>query len=191
MQNLKSALFLDRDGVININFGYVFKKENFSWIDGIFDLVKRAKQANMLVLVVTNQSGIGRGYYSEAEFTVLNTWMLSEFERSGGHVDKVYWCPHHPDHAVGKYLKACDCRKPNIGMINQAMSEFPIDLSNSVFVGDKASDMYTAINAGIGKAYWLSTQEPDVNNLALEQPVKTLIEPLQALKDIHFSTTAR
>ncbi|MDT0594433.1 D-glycero-alpha-D-manno-heptose-1,7-bisphosphate 7-phosphatase [Glaciecola petra] len=188
MQIQKSALFLDRDGVINVNHGYVFKKENFSWIDGIFDLVKQANKANMLVFVVTNQSGIGRGYYSETEFTLLNTWMVSEFKRSGGHIDKVYWCPHHPEHAVGDYRKVCECRKPKTGMIEQALNEFAINLSSSVMVGDKASDMYTAINAELGRAYWLGAHESDMHELADQEHQKTIIQPIQALSNIRLST---
>ena len=149
----KRALFLDRDGVINVNHGYVCKIENFDWIEGIFDLVKRANAANMYVLVIKNQSGIGRGYYKESDFTDLSDWMTEQFKQQGAVIHKVYWCPHHPTKAQAQYRTDCNCRKPKIGMVEQALSDFNIDLAKSIMVGDKNSDMQLAENAGIGTAF--------------------------------------
>lgn len=186
MQSSKSALFLDRDGVINVNYGYVFKPEKFTWINGIFELVKRANEANMLVFVVTNQSGIGRGYYSEEDFLALNKWMIAEFKNADASIDSVYWCPHHPEDALGDYRVDCNCRKPKTGMIDQAIKEYSIALSNSVLIGDKASDIHTAINAGIGNAYWLGATDTMAQELAEHKSRKTIIKPLSNLNDIRF-----
>lgn len=159
----KSALFLDRDGVINVNHGYVFKTENFDWIDGIKPLAVRAKLADMLTIVVTNQSGIGRGFYSVKDFKKLSHWMTKEFDKAGAKIDNIYYCPHHPSEAVGEYKRVCECRKPQIGMIKQACTDYNIDLTTSVMVGDKASDMHFAINAGITHAYWLNPAKHEIS----------------------------
>lgn len=173
------ALFLDRDGVINLNHGYVHKVEQVEWVSGIFDLVKAANDAGYLVLIVTNQSGIARGYYSESSFLALMDWMQARFSDKGARIDKVYYCPHHPDYP-NKYPQEnisneCACRKPNIGMIEQALCEYPIDLSQSVMVGDKAVDMQMAIAAGIAKAYLLNqTTEFDCNTTTKHTQIKQI-----------------
>lgn len=158
---LQKVLFLDRDGVINVNHGYVYKKEDFSLIEGISKLIHQANTLGYLVIVVTNQSGIGRGFYSEAQFNELNDWMVYMFSQQGAHIDKVYYCPHHPTEALGHYAKICDCRKPKSGMALKAMNDFDIDLANSIMVGDKKTDIEFAMNANIPEVYWLNADEKD------------------------------
>ncbi len=148
--NKRQALFLDRDGVINVDHAYVSKKEDFHFIDGIFDLCYKAKQLNYLSFVITNQAGIGRGYYSEQDFLNLTDWMKGVFWSKGIEIDAVYFCPYHYEHGVGEYKKETDCRKPRPGMILQAAREFDIDLSHSLLIGDKISDINAGIAAGIG-----------------------------------------
>ena len=150
------ALFLDRDGVININHGYVSRPEQVDWLPGIFDLVKRANKANYLVIIVTNQSGIARGYYSEATFWSLMDWMREQFGKQGANIDKIYYCPHHPSEGQAPYRVLCDCRKPGIGMVEQALKEHAIDLGRSIMVGDKRLDMEMAVSAKIAKGYLLT-----------------------------------
>ena len=154
------ALFLDRDGVININHGYVSRPEQVDWLPGIFDLVKRANKANYLVIIVTNQSGIARGYYSEATFWSLMNWMQEEFAKQGANIDKIYYCPHHPSEGQAPYLVQCDCRKPSVGMIEQALQDYAIDLEHSIMVGDKRLDMEMAVSAKIAKGYLLTKSTP-------------------------------
>ena len=142
------ALFLDRDGIINVDHGYVYKVEDFEFAEGIFDLVKLFVDAGYLIFVVTNQSGIGRGYYSEEDFTTLSDWMVEEFKKQELKIEKVYYCPHAPE-------DKCHCRKPQTGMIEQALRDYPIDLVNSYMIGDKQSDIDLALNAGLGQSIYI------------------------------------
>jgi D-glycero-D-manno-heptose 1,7-bisphosphate phosphatase len=144
------ALFLDRDGVININHGYVHSIENFEFIDGIFDLVRTAHANNLKVVIITNQAGIGRGFYSEQQFHQLTSWMCKEFINEGAPIDKVYFSPFHPTEGLGEYKKDDFSRKPNPGMILQAQQELGLDLDNSILIGDKVSDIKAGIAAGLG-----------------------------------------
>jgi len=139
---MQKALFLDRDGVINIDKSYLYKIEEFEFCDGIFELLNHAVKLGYLLFVVTNQSGIGRGYYSEADFLKLTDWMVKEFEKREIPIQKVYYCPHHPN-------QKCNCRKPEAGMFLQAKREFDIDMKSSWMIGDKESDMTAAKKADI------------------------------------------
>lgn len=135
------ALFLDRDGVINVDHGYVINREDFHFIDGIFELVRYAKSLGYLVVVITNQAGIGRGYYTEEEFHQLMDWVVERFAKNEGTIDKVYFCPDHPVDGIGHYRRYSPMRKPGPGMILAACEEFNIDPLQSVLIGDKMSDI--------------------------------------------------
>ncbi|NOR54692.1 MAG: D-glycero-beta-D-manno-heptose 1,7-bisphosphate 7-phosphatase [Sulfurovum sp.] len=126
-----------------MDHGYVSKIEDFEFTEGIFKFVKLFSDAGYLVFIVTNQSGIGRGYYTQEDFNTLTQWMVEKFEAQNVHIEQVYHCPHSPD-------ENCHCRKPNTGMIEQAMETYEIDLAHSWMVGDKQSDIDLAINAGVG-----------------------------------------
>lgn len=155
---MNRALFLDRDGVINVNHGYVHKTEDFEFVDGIFDICRFAQERGYLLIVVTNQAGIGRGYYTEDTFHELTAWMCKQFESHGITLTKVYWCPDHPEHGIGIYKRESEFRKPAPGMILQACREFNIDPSESILVGDKPSDIKAGIDAGL-KCSILLTEE--------------------------------
>ena len=144
------AIFLDRDGVINIDHGYVHSVDNFDFIDGIFDLVRAAHAKNLKVVVVTNQAGIGRGFYSVQQFHQLTSWMCKEFMNAGAPIDKVYFSPFHPTEGLDEYKKDDFSRKPNPGMILQAQQELGLNLANSMLIGDKARDIQAGISAGLG-----------------------------------------
>lgn len=146
----KPALFLDRDGVINIDHAYVHRKEDFEFVDGIFELVAAAKEAGYLVVVVTNQAGIGRGYYTEADFHKLMGWVREQFTARGGCIDAIYFCPYHPEYGIGQYRRESDFRKPAPGMLLRAAEELEIDLKNSILIGDKISDGEAGLAAGVG-----------------------------------------
>ena len=152
----QKALFLDRDGVVNIDYGYVYKKENFEFIDGIFNLVRQANNNNFIVFIITNQSGIARGYYSIDEFNTLTSWMMEQFDKQNAAIKKVYFCPYHPTEGKGMFLKDDSSRKPNPGMILQACSEYDLDLAGSILVGDKMSDIEAGERAGVGLNILLS-----------------------------------
>jgi len=145
------ALFLDRDGVINRDAGYTCKIESFHFIDGIFDLCRTAHALGYLLIIVTNQSGIGRGYYTEADFQHLTAWMRARFQAEGAPLTAVYHCPYHPE-GVGEYRKQSDWRKPAPGMLLQAAADFALDLSASVIIGDSEHDIAAGRAAGLGAA---------------------------------------
>jgi len=148
--NGRPALFLDRDGVINVDHAYVYRQDDFEFVDGIFDLCLRAKQLGYLIFVITNQAGIGRRYYSEQDFWELTNWMCGVFKVKGVDIDRVYFCPFHPEHGIGKYKIESAFRKPGPGMIFQAAREFDVNLAKSVLVGDKETDIQAGITAGVG-----------------------------------------
>jgi D-glycero-D-manno-heptose 1,7-bisphosphate phosphatase len=154
------ALFLDRDGVINLDHGYVFRREDFDFVDGIFDLVAAAKTAGYRVVVVTNQAGIGRGYYTEADFHALMDWVGGQFAERAGGIDAVYFCPDHPEHGVGAYRRDTPFRKPGPGMILKAAAELSLDLPRSILIGDKASDIEAGQAAGVGTLFKLDPEGP-------------------------------
>lgn len=143
------ALFLDRDGVINVDHPYVHTRERFEFIDGIFDLSRAAAANGYRIVVVTNQAGIGRGLYAESDFHALTAWMCAVFEARGAPVDKVYFCPFHPVHGLGRYLAESPRRKPAPGMILDAAGELDIDLGRSILVGNNESDILAGKAAGI------------------------------------------
>ena len=160
---MNKALFLDRDGVININHGYVYQTSDFEFIDGIFDLVQRANAQDYKVIVVTNQSGIGRGMYTKDDFELLSSWMVSIFAKNNAVIDDILFCPHHPEAKLLEYRQVCECRKPSPGMLTTAASKYDISLLSSIMVGDKRSDMEAAISAGIGNAVWFDAGAANAN----------------------------
>jgi D-glycero-D-manno-heptose 1,7-bisphosphate phosphatase len=155
------ALFLDRDGVINVDHGYVCHPDNFHFIDGIFELVRFSKMRNYKTIVITNQAGIGRGYYSEADFLALTEWMCAQFKAADASIDKVYFSPFHPTAGLGQYLRDHFSRKPNPGMILSAEEDLELDLHNSILIGDKASDIHAGFRAGIGTLVLYSNKVPE------------------------------
>jgi D-glycero-D-manno-heptose 1,7-bisphosphate phosphatase len=170
----KPALFLDRDGVINVDHAYVHKKEDFHFIDGIFELVAAAKQADYLVVVVTNQAGIGRGLYSEREFHELMTWVGEQFVSRGGRIDAVYFCPYHPEHGIGEYRRESKNRKPAPGMLFQAASDLDINLAESIMVGDKSSDMEAGLAAGLQNLFYFGPENESGNGRSIKHLTEVL-----------------
>lgn len=143
------AVFLDRDGVINIDTGYVSHSDDFEFIEGVIEACQKIKAKGYQLVVITNQSGIARGYFSEDEFMTLTEWMDWSLADKGVDLDGIYFCPHHPEKGIGDYKQACDCRKPRPGMINSAVKHLDIDLSQSFLVGDKVSDLKAGKTAGV------------------------------------------
>ena len=142
------AAFLDRDGVINIDYGYVSNIQNFEFKEGIFELLKLLQEKGYKLFIVTNQSGIARGYYTETDFHNLMEYMINELKKRNIEITDYAYCPHHPD-ITGE----CECRKPNPGMILNLAKKYNIDLANSIMIGDKQSDIKAGENAGIKKNY--------------------------------------
>lgn len=144
------ALFLDRDGVLNVDRGYVSRVEDFEWIEGAMDCVKTFKNRGWFVFVVTNQSGIARGLYTEAEMEALHAHMAADLAAHGTAIDRFYHAPWHEAGEVARYRKASIDRKPGPGMLLQAMADFPVNREASFLIGDKPTDMQAARAAGVG-----------------------------------------
>ncbi len=187
---LTPALFLDRDGVINIDNGYVHQAAECEFVEGIFDLVIRANTLGYKVIVVTNQAGIARGYYTEVQFLDFSAWMKNEFSRNQAHIDEIYFCPHHPMHGLGKYHIECDCRKPAPGMFLKAQAAFNIDMQASVMVGDNISDLKAAIAAKVGSLNLFISNSIDrtINDIEQSQAEELHIRTLTSLSDVKLSS---
>lgn len=157
----KKALFLDRDGVINEDYGYVHSRKNFQFIEGIFDLVSYASIRGYEVVVVTNQAGIAYGYYSERDFHELTSWMNDIFLSKKAPISKVFYCPNHPD-GIGQYRKIDSNRKPGPGMLLNATDELDLELSASILVGDKITDILAGHAAGVQRNILFKTSCDDI-----------------------------
>jgi len=168
-----SALILDRDGVINIDHGYVGTIKDFFWNKEVFNLTKQYFDRGFLIFIATNQSGIARGYYTEKDFLALTDWMVQEFIKRGIKITSVFWCPHHQE-ITGR----CDCRKPNPKMLLDIEAIFNINLKTSYFIGDNDTDMEAGITAGIGNLFQLSMDSKNITN--------SRWSVINSLKDIHL-----
>jgi D-glycero-D-manno-heptose 1,7-bisphosphate phosphatase len=155
------ALFLDRDGVVNEEVGYLHRPHEVRFVDGIFSLCRTAAGLGYRLIVVTNQAGIARGYYSEEDFEALMEFMRVELRAEGVELDAVYYCPFHPEHGVGKYKQEHEDRKPGMGMLRRGAREFGVELSESVLVGDRCSDVGAANAAGLRQAFLISGTEAE------------------------------
>jgi D-glycero-D-manno-heptose 1,7-bisphosphate phosphatase len=170
------ALLLDRDGVINVNHGYVHHTENFEFIDGIFEVARAAYAKGYKLVVITNQAGIARGYYSEKQFYQLT---------AGAPIEKVYFSPFHPTEGIGEYKKDDFSRKPNPGMLLQARHELNLNLANSILIGDNDSDIQAGIAAGVGLNI-LFAQKPPKELRGLHcQAIATLLEAIPFINKSH------
>ncbi len=183
----RPALFLDRDGVINRDDGYVHAKEDFVFCDGIFDVADVATRAGMPIVVVTNQSGIGRGYYTEHDFQRLTSWMCDQFRLRGSEISGVYHCPYHRDASLSAYrIDNHPDRKPNPGMLITARNALDLDLARSIMIGDRISDLEAAQNAGLAHAIYINEPGGNATSQAFEgmHIDMTCCNNLSAAKDI-------
>lgn len=154
------AIFLDRDGTMNVDKGYVHEIDNFQFIDGVIDAMRELKEMGYALVMVTNQSGIARGLYTEDTFMQLTEWMDWSLADRDVDLDGIYFCPHHPEAVVEEYRQACNCRKPQPGMLLQAKDELNIDMPASYMVGDKIDDMLAGKAAGVGKTVLVRSGKP-------------------------------
>jgi D-glycero-D-manno-heptose 1,7-bisphosphate phosphatase len=148
--SLRRGLLLDRDGVINVDTGYPHRISECRFVAGIFDLVRLFADHGFVIAILTNQAGIGRGYFGEAEFAELMSWMLDQFSARGIDIARIYHCPDHPTEGVGVYRRENPWRKPGPGMFLQAAADLSLDLPQSWTIGDKASDIEAGRAAGVG-----------------------------------------
>ena len=150
---MRKALFLDRDGVVNVEKNYLHKIDDFELMDGIVDVCRHYQDQGYLIIIVTNQSGISRGYYTEGDFAILSRWMVDYFNALGITITRIYHCPHHES-----IDGACKCRKPEPGMFVSAQKEYEIDMERSVMIGDNERDIEASVKAGVGMNILLSTE---------------------------------
>lgn len=164
----RRALFLDRDGVINVNHGYVHTAEQTEWVQGIFELCAAARDVGYALVVVTNQAGIARGYYSESEFLDYTRWMHEEFAAHGVDILATLYCPHHPTAGLGDLRVECQCRKPAPGMFLIASGLLNLIPSESFVVGDKESDLLAGARAGVPKGFLIDSSKSDSLSAAID-----------------------
>ncbi len=158
----RKAAFLDRDGVINKDKGYVHNWEDFEFIPGSIEGMLKLQNAGYALVIVTNQSGLARGYYSENQYQALSDKMCQHLAQHGVIINGIFHCPHHPEGSVPSLTKICDCRKPAPGLLIKAASQLNLDMSNSILIGDKQSDIDAAKAAGLGGAYWINSNTSEV-----------------------------
>jgi D-glycero-D-manno-heptose 1,7-bisphosphate phosphatase len=151
MSGLRKAAFIDRDGVINVDSGYVGRWEDFRFAPDAIPMLQRLADEGHLLVVITNQSGIARGYFTEADYQLLTDRYLEALAAQGIRVAAVYHCPHHPQGTVAQFTRSCDCRKPAPGMILRAIRELGIDPAASILIGDSERDIEAGRAAGIGR----------------------------------------
>lgn len=146
---MRKVLFLDRDGVINKDVSYLYKIADLQWVDGAKEALKLAHDSGYELIVVTNQSGMARGYYKETDVQILHDYMGNELFKAGAPILHFYYCPHHKDGTVERYAVDCNCRKPKPGMILQAIKDFDVDVEHSFLIGDSQRDVDSAEAAGV------------------------------------------
>lgn len=151
---MNKAVFWDRDGTINIEKNYLYKIDDFEFIPGVIDLMRKFKEEGYLQILITNQSGIARGYYSIDDMKKLNEYMQAELNKCGTGFDAIYFCPHHPDGIVKEFSRECSCRKPGTGLFERAIRDYNIDAHHSIAIGDKARDLIPGEKLGM-KTYFI------------------------------------
>ncbi|MCX6061852.1 MAG: D-glycero-beta-D-manno-heptose 1,7-bisphosphate 7-phosphatase [Campylobacterales bacterium] len=165
---MRKALFLDRDGVVNVEKNYLHKIEEFELVEGIVEVCRAYQESGYLIIIVTNQSGISRGYYTEDDFAQLSQWMIEHFKTLGITITHIYHCPHHES-----INGACDCRKPEPGMFLEAQKEYDLDMAHSVMIGDNERDIEAAQRAGVRMNILLSDDMTESN---ANRVIHTLLE---------------
>lgn len=155
---MNKAVFLDRDGTINVDKNYLYKVEDFEFLPGAIDALKYFKKKGFLLILITNQSGIARGYYTVDDMNALHEYMQQELKRNGADIDAIYYCPHLEDGIIPQYAAPCNCRKPATGLFLKAIEEFDIDVNNSIAIGDKRRDIDPIISLG-GRGFLLDSND--------------------------------
>ncbi len=172
---MNKALFLDRDGIINFDIGHLCRIEDVEFIPGIFELCRHFQNLSYLIIVVTNQAGIAKGYYGEQDFATLSRWMVEQFQSKGIAIAKFYHCSHHPD-----FTGLCGCRKPAPGMFLEAKADFDLDMKRSINVGDKKSDIEAGLCAGVARNVLLLSEASE----RVEDADFSIIDSLDELRAV-------
>lgn len=194
--NKRPVVFLDRDGTLNVEVGYIRNVEDLVLIDGAAEAVRKLNQAGIAAILVTNQTGAARGYYAESHIHALHARLLKLLKAENAHLDQIYYCPHLEEGTVPPFNKVCDCRKPEIGMVEQAYAEHPeLDKSQSFVIGDKATDVELARNCGakgilvttgygtaVLKGEYQHIVEPDFQAPSIVEAVDWILQQVQVAR---------
>ena len=184
---LRKAAFLDRDGVLNEDRGYVFRQQDFRWLAGAREALALLQQAGYVLIVVTNQSGIARGLYTQDDLDTLHRQVSAELRGEGVHLTALYSCPHHPEAGLPAYRLDCDCRKPRPGLILRAAHDHGLDVGASWLFGDKARDIQAGRAAGVGHC-WLIGSDADARGCAADGASTSLLDAVRAMPGIATTT---
>lgn len=152
IDSMERVIFLDRDGTLNEEVNYLHRREDLRILEGVPEAIRRFREAGYRIVVVTNQAGVARGYYSEEDVHVLHQYMNELLRAEGAAVDHFFYCPHHPEHGIGEYKKACHCRKPETGMFEMTEQYYTVDKKHSWMIGDKLIDVQAGRNYGVRTA---------------------------------------
>ena len=171
---MNKVVFLDRDGTINVDTHYLYKQEDFIFLPGVVESLKLLVDKGFLLIVITNQSGIARGYYTEDDFHKLDDWMVNKFKEVGVTISKTYYCPHLPNAAIKTYSQDCNCRKPKIGLFERAIEDFNIDCVHSFAIGDKLRDCAICYYTNCRGFLINTTELPDIINAVKEHRVRNV-----------------
>jgi D-glycero-D-manno-heptose 1,7-bisphosphate phosphatase len=182
----RKAVFLDRDGIVNVDHDYVHTIENFTFTDGLFELCRAAQRRGFVLVVITNQSGIARGYYTEEDFHALTTWMVEALASEHVDIAKVYYCPFHPEASVARYRMDSFDRKPNPGMLLRARDELQLDLGASLLIGDRLSDIEAGRRAGVGRLCLIPHTTAAAAAAAGEDPVLEDVLICKSLEEVNL-----
>ena len=190
MTGKQKTVFLDRDGTMNVEVNYLHRPEDLVLIPGTAEAVRMLNEAGYRVVVVTNQAGVARGYYSEEDVVKLHAYMNQLLGEQGAHVDAFYYCPHHPEHGIGEYKKTCHCRKPETGMFEQAEQETPggIDKEHSYMIGDKLLDTEAGRRFGVpgilvGTGYGAEIRKKEKEEKNYDYYAENLLEAARGIVD--------
>jgi len=160
---MNKAVFLDRDGTINEDRHYLYKKEDFVFLPGVIEGMREFQEMGFLLIIITNQSGIARGYYTEAEYKEMEIWMVNQLSGMGINITDVFYCPHLPNAKIKEYGIVCKCRKPGLGLFQKAVELYNIDVASSIAIGDKMRDLSVCQN-GVTKGFLVYSNENKIEN---------------------------
>lgn len=185
---MERVIFLDRDGTLNEEVNYLHRKEDMKLLSGVPEAIRMLREHGYRIVVITNQAGVARGYYSEEAVRELHEYMNEILEPQGAKIDAFFYCPHHPEHGIGAYKRKCRCRKPEIGMFEQAEQIFDVDKAHSWMIGDKQIDVQSGRNYGVhtalvGTGYGVSEREKALAALERSGEIVDGLEKTEAEKD--------
>ena len=159
---INKAILLDRDGTINVEKDYLYRIEDFEFIPGVIDALRILQEAEFKLIIITNQSGIARGYYSLQDYERLNAWMMGELKKHRINITAAYFCPHHPEATIIQYRVRCSCRKPNLGLFEQAVRDYDLDLNQCFAVGDELRDCSICESTGCHGFLIADNEKPEI-----------------------------